>query len=160
MIKVFSQLLGRYSSNKKPLILFRLDESLLYRLSDIQPLFGLDGIDYSQFEDCYRDSEDIYLNTGVLHSYAVEKSCQRLAELSKLKADDFQAGLADEILDTFPEFKRTPKEDQVWEAVQLPFERLSAPLVKSEPLSPPTLKSTDNRNPMALDKVLLNTTER
>ncbi|KAI8993295.1 hypothetical protein BDB01DRAFT_319239 [Pilobolus umbonatus] len=170
-MKVLSQLLGRYSTHNKPLILFRLPDTdtLFYRQSDIEPLFNLPAITFDNInlENCYRDQEDTYLNTKALADIAFKHSRYSLAELCKLKSVDYNNGLADAILHTFPEFKRAPPEEHIWESVQLPLENLSDILarennsiVKSEPMSPPALhQMSDIRNAMALDKVLLNTNE-
>ncbi|GAN06608.1 hypothetical protein MAM1_0129c06095 [Mucor ambiguus] len=173
-MKVLSQLLGRYSNNHKPLILFRLPDTdtLFYRLSDIEPIFKLPTLSYtkSAFKNCYRDNEDTYLNTQVLSDIAGQFNRHLLAELCKLKPNDYNMGLADAILQTFPEFKRAPKEEHIWESVQLPLENLEDIIereVKTEPSSPPSVNqvipvaeiSTRGQNAMALDKVLLNSSE-
>lgn len=168
-MKVLSQLLGRYSNNHKPLILFRLPDTdtLFYRLSDIEPIFKLPPFSYkkSTFRNCYRDNEDTYLNTKVLSDIAGQFNKHLLAELCKLKPNDYNVGLADAILQTFPEFKRAPKEENIWESVQLPLENLEDIIereVKTEPSSPPTVNQVlpeARHNAMALDKVLLNSNE-
>ncbi|KAL7309394.1 hypothetical protein PS15m_011485 [Mucor circinelloides] len=168
-MKVLSQLLGRYSNNHKPLILFRLPDTdtLFYRLSDIEPIFKLPPLSYkkSAFKNCYRDNEDTYLNTQVLSEIAGQFNRHLLAELCKLKPNDYNVGLADAILQTFPEFKRAPKEEHIWESVQLPLENLEDIIereVKTEPSSPPSVNQVIPEirgNAMALDKVLLNSNE-
>jgi hypothetical protein len=147
-MKVQSQLLGRYSSRNKPFILFRLPETetLLYRLSDIKPLFNLPNINITEY---YRDQDDIYLDTTSLANLALEHNRYLLAELCKLRSGDYSAGLADVILETFPNFKRAPKEEHIWEFVPLPLEKnFSNEKTKSE-----------TKHMMALDKVLLNNHE-
>ncbi|KAI8882667.1 hypothetical protein K501DRAFT_333905 [Backusella circina FSU 941] len=139
---------GRYSSRNKPLILFRLPETetLLYRLSDIKPLFNLPNINLT---DYYRDQDDIYLDTPSLANLALEHNRYLLGELCKLRSEDYSVGLADIILETFPNFKRAPKEENIWEFVPLPLEKMhSNEKTKSE-----------TRHLMALDKVLLNNHE-
>lgn len=172
-MKVLSQLLGRYSNNHKPLILFRLPDTdtLFYRLSDIEPIFRLPPLSLSKtfaFKNCYRDNEDTYLNTQVLSDIAGQFNKHLLAELCKLKPNDYNVGLADAILQTFPEFKRAPQEEHIWESVQLPLENLEDVMereVKTEPSSPPSVnqvipaEATRGQNAMALDKVLLNSSE-
>lgn len=174
-MKVLSQLLGRYSNNHKPLILFRLPDTdtLFYRLSDIEPIFRLPPLSStttktSAFKNCYRDNEDTYLNTQVLSDIAGQFNKHLLAELCKLKPNDYNVGLADAILQTFPEFKRAPQEEHIWESVQLPLENLEDVMereVKTEPSSPPSVhqvipaEASRGQNAMALDKVLLNSSE-
>ncbi|KAI9251231.1 hypothetical protein BY458DRAFT_523975 [Sporodiniella umbellata] len=169
-MKVLSQLLGRYSKHKKPLILFRLPntDTLLYRLSDVAPLFKLPPISFEgdYFESCYKDHEDYYLNTNALFKVALHFNKYVLAELCKFQPDDYQKGLADAILETFPEFIRAPKEEHIWESVQLPLEKMvdraeyeEETAIKIEPPSPPALNAVESKNVMALDKVLLSTNE-
>ncbi|KAI7903654.1 uncharacterized protein BX663DRAFT_507220 [Cokeromyces recurvatus] len=169
-MKVLSQLLGRYSNCNKPLILFRLPDTdtLFYRLSDIEPLFNLPSLSFknASYKGCYRDHEDTYLNTTVLSEIAKQHNRHLLIELCKLKPDDYNVGLADAILQTFPQFKRAPKEEHIWESVQLPLENLediienesTIKTIKTEPTSPPLINQIipETRNAMALDKVLLN----
>lgn len=171
-MKVLSQLLGRYSDHHKPLILFRLPESdiLLYRLSDIKLLFNIPLFSFKKatYRNCYRDHEDTYLDTKVLADLANQFNSPLLAELSKLKPNDYSIGLADPILRTFAQFKRAPKEEYIWESVQLPLENMEHVIeregekqIKTEPASPPSLHQMlpESRNAMALDKVLLNSNE-
>lgn len=170
-MKVLSQLLGRYSTNKKPLILFRLPntDTLLYRLSDIIPLFDLPPTCFKEgpYENCYKDHEDTYLDTKVLIDLAFKHNKYMLVELCKFKPDDYQKGLADAILQTFPEFTRAPKEEHIWESVQLPLENLQDAIeeegkkvIKTEPLSPSIHQTIpEARSAMALDKVLLSSNE-
>lgn len=171
-MKVLSQLLGRYSDHHKPLILFRLPESdiLLYRLSDIKLLFNIPLFSFKKatYKNCYRDHEDTYLDTKVLADLANQFNSPLLAELSKLKPNDYSIGLADPILRTFAQFKRAPKEEYIWESVQLPLENMEHVIdregerqIKTEPTSPPSLHQMlpESRNAMALDKVLLNSSE-
>ncbi|KAI8389399.1 hypothetical protein BD560DRAFT_486064 [Blakeslea trispora] len=174
-MKVLSQLLGRYSDRNKPLILFRLPETdtLFYRLSDIEPLFDLPPINFKRetYKNCYRDHEDTYLNTKVLEELARKYNRPLLGDLCKLKPDDYNVGLADPILQSFPKFKRASKEDHIWESVQLPLENLEdiveydkrgieRTIIKSEPTSPPPISQVvETRNAMALDKVLLSSSE-
>lgn len=91
-----------------------------------------------------------------------------LAELCKLKPNDYNLGLADAILQTFPQFKRAPKEEHIWESVQLPLENMQDVIeregeraIKTEPTSPSIhhAPQPDVRKAMALDKVLLNSSE-
>lgn len=172
-MRVLSQLLGRYSDNHKPLILFRLPDTdvLFYRLSDIEPLFKLPPQSFKQvnYKNCYRDLEDTYLNTTVLSELAHRFNLHLLTELCKLKPNDYNLGLADAILQTFPQFKRAPKEEHIWESVQLPLENLedvvereSHATIKTEPASPPSIYQVlpESRNAMALDKVLINESRR
>lgn len=183
-MKVLSQLLGTYSKHKKPLILFRLPDTdtLFYRLSDIVPLFDLPTISFKEgnYENCYRDHEDTYLNTKVLSELALKHNRYMLAELCKFKPDDYQKGLVDAILQTFPDFTRAPKEEHIWESVQLPLENFQDVIeregeiaIKAEPQSPPSIHQAtttttttttgnnipETRNAMALDKVLLSSNE-
>ncbi|CEP10140.1 hypothetical protein [Parasitella parasitica] len=170
-MKVLSQLLGRYSKTQKPLILFRLPDTdtLLYRLSDIEPIFALPPLSYkkSTFKDCYRDNEDTYLNTQVLSEIAGQFNRHLLTELCKLKPNDYNVGLADAILQTLSGFKRAPKEENIWESVQLPLENLEDVIereVKTEPSSPPSMSQAlpaeaRKSNAMALDKVLLGSSD-
>ncbi|KAG0950637.1 hypothetical protein G6F57_001129 [Rhizopus arrhizus] len=171
-MKVLSQLLGRYSKHKKPLILFRLPDTdiILYRLSDIIPLFDLPLISFKEghYEYCYRDHEDTYLNTKILSNVALQHSKYVLVELCKLQPNDYQKGLADAILQAFPEFTRAPKEEHIWESVQLPLENLDDFIeregeraIKIEPPSPSSMHQhiPETRGAMALDKVLLNSKE-
>lgn len=160
---VLSQLLGRYSSHNKPLILFRLPETntLLYRQSDIEQLFSLPPLSFQEvdYEGCYRDHEDTYLNTQVLDELAEHFKRDTLVDLCKFQPNDYALGLADKVLDTFPQFKRAPKEEHIWESVQLPLENLQDALdreaIKPEPSSPPSVYQSKRRNSMALDKVLI-----
>jgi hypothetical protein len=172
-MKVLSQLLGRYSNHNKPLILFRLPdtETLLYRLSDIEPLFNLPPFSFKRntYKNCYRDHEETYLDTRVLSDLAQQFNRHLLAELCKLQPNDYNMGLADAILQTFPQFKRAPKEEHIWESVQLPLENLEDVIrreegdkaVKTEPTSPSLISQVipESKNAMALDKVLLNSNE-
>jgi hypothetical protein len=171
-MKVLSQLLGRYSDHNKPLILFRLPDTniLLYRLSDIKPLFNIPTFSFKKatYKNCYRDHEDTYLDTKVLADLAHQFNRNLLAELCKMRPSDYNVGLADAILQTFPEFKRAPKEEHIWESVQLPLENMEQVndregerAIKTEPISPPSINQAlpDTRNAMALDKVLLNSNE-
>ncbi|KAI9274238.1 hypothetical protein BY458DRAFT_507685 [Sporodiniella umbellata] len=164
-MKVSSQLLGRYSANQKPLILFRLpdiDNILLYRLSDIIPLFELPLNCFAEghYTVGYKDHEDTYLSTTVLRDLAHRYNRPLLSQLAQLKADDYQNGLVDTLLGKFPAFVRAPKEEHVWESVQLPLEKIneaSETEIKVEPMSPPSMPEA--RSAMALDKVLLSTNE-
>ena len=174
-MKVLSQLLGRYSDRNKPLILFRLPETdtLFYRLSDIEPLFNLPPINFrgDTYKNCYRDHEDTYLNTKVLEELSFKYGRPLLSDLCRLKPDDYNLGLADSVLQNFPKFKRAPKEDHIWESVQLPLENLEdvierektgieKTVIKAEPTSPPPISQVmETRNVMALDKVLLSSNE-
>ncbi|KAI9483922.1 MAG: hypothetical protein EXX96DRAFT_159022 [Benjaminiella poitrasii] len=173
-MKVLSQLLGRYSGRNKPLILFRLPDTdtLFYRLSDIEPLFNLpplSSLKNVSYKGCYKDHEDTYLNTTVLSEIAQQFNRHLLTELCKLRPNDYNVGLADAILQTFPQFKRAPKEEHIWESVQLPLENLedvfenegATKIIKSEPTSPPLINQIipEARNAMTLDKVLLNPNE-
>ncbi|KAI9355215.1 hypothetical protein BD770DRAFT_391473 [Pilaira anomala] len=171
-MKVLSQLLGIYSDHHKPFILFRLPETdiLLYRLSDIKLLFNIPVFTFKKatYKNCYKDHEDTYLDTKVLADLAHQFNNPLLAELCKLKPNDYSIGLADAILRTFPQFKRAPKEEHIWESVQLPLENMEDVMdregertVKTEPTSPPSLHQLlpESRNAMALDKVLLNSSE-
>lgn len=171
-MKVLSQLLGRYSDHNKPLILFRLPDTdiLLYRLSDIKPLFNIPTFSFKKatYKNCYRDHEDTYLDAKVLADLAHQFNRNLLAELCKLKPNDYNVGLADAILQTFPRFKRAPKEEHIWESVQLPLENMENVIeregeraVKAEPVSPPSIHQAipETRNAMALDKVLLSSNE-
>ncbi|KAI8347190.1 hypothetical protein EDC96DRAFT_521163 [Choanephora cucurbitarum] len=174
-MKVLSQLLGRYSDRNKPLILFRLPETdtLFYRLSDIEPLFDLPPINFKgeTYKNCYRDHEDTYLNTKVLEELSFKYGRPLLSDLCRLKPDDYNLGLADPVLQNFPKFKRAPKEDHIWESVQLPLENLEdvikrekvgieKTIIKAEPTSPPPISQVvETRNVMALDKVLLSSNE-
>ncbi|KAI7891021.1 uncharacterized protein EV154DRAFT_551883 [Mucor mucedo] len=167
-MKVLSQLLGRYSEHNKPFILFRLPETdvLLYRLSDIKPLFNIPTFSFKKatYKNCFRDGEDTYLDTNVLGDLAHQFNRHLLAELCKLKPNDYNLGLADAILQTFPQFKRAPKEEHIWESVQLPLENMEDVIdrtIKIEPISPPNIHQVipEARNAMALDKVLLSSNE-
>lgn len=152
------------------MILFRLPDTdiLLYRHSDIAPLFKLPPITFegSQFENCYKDHEDIYLNANALFNIALHYNKYVLAELCKFQPSDYQKGLADAILQTFPEFVRAPKEEHIWESVQLPLEKIIETMehegetaIKIEPPSPPSMHIPEAKNVMALDKVLLSSNE-
>lgn len=167
-MKVLSQLLGRYSEHNKPFILFRLPDTdvLLYRLSDIKPLFNIPTFSFKKatYKNCFRDHEDTYLDTNVLGDLAHQFNRHLLAELCKLKPNDYNLGLADAILQTFPQFKRAPKEEHIWESVQLPLENMEDVIdrtIKIEPTSPPNIHQVipEARHAMALDKVLLSSNE-
>ncbi|KAG1457841.1 hypothetical protein G6F56_006526 [Rhizopus delemar] len=162
---VLSQLLGRYSTNKKPLILFQLPDTstLLYRLSDIIPLFDLPLNCYTEghYTTGYKDHEDIYLDTPILNDLAQKHNKPLLSELAQLKVEDYQQGSVDSLLEKFPEFVRAPNEEHIWESVQLPLEKLSETstekTIKAEPMSPPSMPEA--KSAMALDKVLLSSNE-
>lgn len=172
-MKVLSQLLGRYSNHNKPLILFRLPDTdtLLYRLSDIEPLFNLPPFSVKKYsyKNCYRDHEETYLDTNALSDLAQQFNRQLLAELCQFQPNDYNIGLVDSILQTFPRFKRAPKEEHIWESVQLPLEKLEDVIrreegdkaVKTEPTSPSLINHVipESRSAMALDTVLLNSNE-
>ncbi|KAI8070687.1 hypothetical protein BC940DRAFT_295312 [Gongronella butleri] len=192
-MKVLVRLLGHYSDDEVPFNLYQVPGSalLLFRLNDLTSLFHVadlarhPSLTSVPRGECFRVPEagdDYYVSTAVVAQAAVAMSRFRLAELCKLKASDYAAGLADAILNGVGELRCAKDQpfverDLPWTPVVSPISSPKRPLpppltpqaapVKAEPVSPPPLRlsqpaaaaantanDADHSNPMALGKVL------
>lgn len=156
-MKILSLLLGHF--NQTEFYVYRIESTvvLLFKLSDVCSFFNLPSpipLLESQSEPFYRDKEnDIFLKSTTLATIAIKHNKFLLAELCKLKPNDYAANLADSILSNIPGLERNKIKKDETQYISTDIELLDAtsiPIVKSEPVSPRML-TTD---PMAIDTML------
>lgn len=158
-MKILSLLLGHF--NQAEFHVYRIESTvvLLFKLSDVCSIFNLPSPIAqleSQSEPFYRDKDhDIYLKSSTLSTIAIKHSKFLLAELCKLKPSDYAANLADSILSNIPGLERNKiKKDEtqyVPTDIELSDSAATIPIVKSEPVSPRMMTTSD---PMAIDTML------
>lgn len=158
-MKILSLLLGHFNQTEL-FHVYRIESTvvLLFKLSDVCSFFKFASpiqILESQSEPFYRDKQnDIYLKSTTLATIAIKHNKFLLAELCKLKPNDYAANLADSILSNIPGLERNKiKKDEtqyIATDIELSDATSSIPVVKSEPVSPRMLTN----DPMAIDTML------
>ncbi|KAF7724529.1 hypothetical protein EC973_000906 [Apophysomyces ossiformis] len=151
-MKVVRLLLGHFSANHKPFFCYRIPESLtlLFSLGDISTQFNLPDIhrhphlrDHFKSKDnqSYRDTEYIYVPGDALVNVAVERKQYLLAELCKLKPNEYKTGPADTIINRLPNFIPAKKEERIDKIVEMNWQPMtpSGSLAKPSVNTPPAL---------------------
>ncbi|KAI8093420.1 uncharacterized protein BX664DRAFT_278381 [Halteromyces radiatus] len=145
-MKILQLLLGYYS-NRTPFYLYQIPDStiLLFKLKDITTLFNVadlachPSLNQVPHGECYtsnsqQQEEDntnnttqhYYISAQVLARTAVALNRYRLAELCKLKPNDYAAGLADSILKNIPSFERT--QNETFQLMDMPMSPVISPV--------------------------------
>ncbi|ORX54465.1 hypothetical protein DM01DRAFT_1367063 [Hesseltinella vesiculosa] len=152
-MKVLVRLLGHYG-NLVPFYLYQIPDStlLLFRLNDITSLFHVPDLARHPLltqvprGECYRILEagdDYYVSTQVLAQAAVAMNRFRLAELCKLKANDYAVGLADGILSCIKDLELVRNKAEPVITKDLPWSPVVSPIsspkrqARGHPTSPP-----------------------
>ncbi|ORZ17375.1 hypothetical protein BCR42DRAFT_351648 [Absidia repens] len=147
-MKLLLLLLGYYS-NRTPFYLYQIPDStiLLFKLSDITTLFNVSdlarhpSLNQVPRGECYtinnfaghqnieefKGQQDYFLSTQVLSRTAVALNRYRLAELCKLKPNDYITGLADSILKNVATFERA-KDGKGFHLTDLPLSPAVSPV--------------------------------
>ncbi|CAO3595137.1 unnamed protein product [Absidia cylindrospora] len=157
-MKLLLLLLGYYS-NHTPFYLYQIPDTtiLLFKLSDISALFNVSdlarhpsltqvphGECYSintsvgQDDDDSKSQQEYFLSAQVLSRTAVALNRYRLAELCKLKPNDYAAGLANSILKNVATFERA--KDESFRLMDLPLSPVVSPT--PSPKHPGSMDST------------------
>lgn len=151
-MKLLLLLLGYYS-NQTPFYLYQIPDTtiLLFKLSDISTLFNVTDLAHHPsltqvpHGECYSTTtaptnnnneatpedtdaaiQDYLLSAQVLSRTAVALNRYRLAELCKLKPNDYAAGLADSILKNVATFERV--KDEEFRLLDIPLSPVSSPV--------------------------------
>lgn len=165
-MNIESLLLGHFDSNK-PFYVYRIKDTstLLFKLEDVCSFFNLPHSLETQSVTIYVDKQqqqannhnDVYLTSTDLGTLAIKHKKFLLAELCKLKPNDYAANLAEAILCNFKRFERNTvkKDNSQYKSTGIELIE-SFGTVKSEPLSPPPLHptTTSTSDPMAIDTML------
>lgn len=155
-MNVVSLLLGHFHPSSKPFYLYRIESTsiLLFNLTDVCHFFNLPSpLELIENQSYYRDKQqnDIYLPCSVLGSLAIKHKKFLLAELCKLKQNDYAANLSEAILNNIPQLKRNG-EQASYKTTDI---QLVESQVKKEPISPPPLNKTQSSN--ATDRMSIDT---
>lgn len=147
-MKLLLLLLGYYS-NQTPFYLYQIPDTtiLLFKLSDISTLFNVTDLAHHPsltqvpHGECYSTTtnnneaspedtdaaiQDYLLSAQVLSRTAVALNRYRLAELCKLKPNDYAAGLADSILKNVATFERV--KDEEFQLLDIPLSPVPSPV--------------------------------
>ncbi|ORZ22198.1 hypothetical protein BCR42DRAFT_405698 [Absidia repens] len=157
-MKLLLLLLGYYSKHT-PFYLYQIPDTtiLLFKLSDISALFNVSDLarhpSLSQVPhgECYsintsigpddddsKSQQEYFLSAQVLSRTAVALNRYRLAELCKLKPNDYAAGLANSILKNVATFERA--QDEGFRLMDLPLSPVVSPT--PSPKQPGSMDST------------------
>jgi hypothetical protein len=161
-MNLLSLLLGHYDKDQEFRLYRIVDTStLLFKFADVASLFNLprdllETLTFPYYLDKHQ-STDAYITTTELASVAIKHRKFLLAELCKLKTDDYAAQLDESMLSNLPrlEYHKSKKDTSQFTATPIQLYEASHK-VKSEPVSPPPpLSSSHHSDPMALDTMLI-----
>ncbi|KAG0167961.1 hypothetical protein DFQ28_011228 [Apophysomyces sp. BC1034] len=151
-MKVLRLLLGHFATTHKPFFLYRIPETstFLFNLGDISTHFNLLDLhrhpylkEHYKSKDklSYRDAENIYVSGDALVHVAVECKQYLLAELCKLKPNEYKTGPADTIISRLPNFTPIVKEERIYKSVEIGWQPMtpSGSLTKVPINTPPAL---------------------
>lgn len=160
-MNILSVLLGHYKQDQA-FSLYKVEntDTLLFRLDDITYLFNLDSSLFEKTPQFVDKHNNAYLTTAELVQIAIQHNKFLLAELCKLKPNDYAAKLDESMLANLPRlaYSKSKKDASQYQITSIEITGSSKP-VKSEPLSPPPPPSrpplpTHTSDPMALDHII------
>ncbi|KAK4522094.1 RNA-binding protein Cwf29 [Mucor velutinosus] len=160
-MNILSVLLGHYNQDQE-FNLYKIEntDTLLFKLNDITHLFNLESSLFEKTPQFVDKQKNTYINTTELVQIAIQHNKFLLAELCKLKPNDYVAKLDESMLANLPRlvYSKSKKDASQYQITSIELTNNSKP-VKSEPLSPsppqPRLPlPTHTSDPMALDHII------
>ncbi|CEP14321.1 hypothetical protein [Parasitella parasitica] len=162
-MNILSVLLGNYKKDQE-FNLYKIEntDTLLFKLDDVSYLFNIDSSLFEKTPQFLDKQNNIYLTTTELVQIAVQHNKFLLAELCKLKPNDYAAKLDESMLANLPrlEYNKSKKDDSQYQTTTIELTSNSK-LVKPEPESPPSVPppsrpalATHTSDPMALDHII------
>lgn len=155
-------LLGTYKKDQA-FNLYRVEntDTLLFKLTDISYLFNLDFSLFEKIPQFVDKKNNIYFTTTDLVQIAIQHNKFLLAELCKLKPNDYAAKLDESMLANLPRlnYNNSRKDSSQYQTTSIELTSSNTKPIKIEPLSPPPPPSqptipTHTSDPMALEHII------